>query len=726
MDITYFIKALLKKKWWLILSAVVAVSIAFVLTMIKPSLYVSYSQISTGFTTSDQLRLRDEGVNLIEADVKFDNVLQTITSPLVINFLSCNLLLHDLNSNKPFVQLKNQDKESKAYQEFNREAALKICQTKLDSLHILSSYQPEERKILEVLKLYKYDYESIRKMLYVGRLQKTDYIDIIYRSENPELSAYVVNTLFKEFLGFYRSSRSERSIENVETLEALVNQKKVELDAKVEALRSYRSAQGVLDVGAASGNEWDLIKQFETNLFNEKANNNTLRSSLDNVNEQIAEAGNGKTVYSSNNSIVSLRTQINDLNDQYLRGGSSDQALADKIKNLRAQLQKALSEGSGTTTKSTSKEELTSKKQNLQAELSASNLNISNLESRLTRLRFSVGSYATKDATVSSLQQEMTLAQDEYNKLKERLNTAMDNRTVPQDGFRQTLKGQPSFKPEPSKRLLIMGLSGISAFMLVAMCILLIEFLDSSIKSPSVFGRSVDLKLIGTVNHANLRKHRVLSVLQGDLSDEKTRRENTFREMLRKLRYVLESSGKQIFLFTSTEPQQGKTTLTQAVAYSLSLSNHRVLVLDTNFCNNDITVQMEARPMLETFNVSPAEFSIEKVKEIVTTYSVENIEVVGCKGGDYTPSEILPKHHLLNYLPQLKEHYDYILMEGAPLNDYTDSKELSAYAEGVIAIFSSKATLKQIDKDSIDFLQHLGDKFIGAVLNNVNEDFLEL
>ncbi len=703
-----------------------AVCLAFVLTMNKPRLYVSYSQISTGFTTSDQVRLREENVNLIEADVKFDNVIQTINSPLIINFLSCNLLLHELTSNKPFIELKTQDKESKAFKEFNREAALRICQAKLDSLQILSSYNPEERKIMEYLKLYKYDFESIRKMLYVGRLQKTDYIDVVYRSPNPELSAYVVNTLFKEFLRYYRSSRSERSIENVETFEQLVNQKKAELDTKLEALRLYKASQGVLNVDVASGNEWDLIKQFEKSLFDEKANNNTIRSSLDNVVSQIAELGSGKTVYAGNSNVVALRQQINELNDQYLRGGSSDAALAEKIKTLRGQLQKTLIDGTGTSTKATSKEELTARKQNLQAELSASNLNITNLEAKIARLRSSVGSFANKEATVSSLQQEVTMAQEEYTKLKERLNSALDNRTVPQDGFRQTLKGQPAFKPEPSNNLLIMGLSGFSAFLLVGMAILLTEFLDGSIKSPSIFGKNVDLNLISTVNRADLHRHSVLEVLQSRPGKETQKRQNIFRELLRKLRYVLESSGKKVFLFTSTEPQQGKTTLTQAVAYSLSLSNKRVLVIDTNFCNNDITVQMEARPMLETFDVPPNEFSIEKVKEIVTTYSVDNIEVIGCKGGDYTPSEILPRNHLLNYLPELKKHYDFILMEGAPLNDYTDSKELSAYADGVIAVFSSRATLKQIDRDSIAFLHQLGDKFVGAVLNKVNEDYLEL
>ena len=105
---------------------------------------------------------------------------------------------------------------------------------------------------------------------------------------------------------------------------------------------------------------------------------------------------------------------------------------------------------------------------------------------------------------------------------------------------------------------------------------------------------------------------------------------------------------------------------------------------------------------------------------------VEGIEVIGCKGGDYTPSEILPRHHLLNYLPQLKTYYDYVLLEGAPLNDFTDSKELVAYVDSVIAVFSSRLSMKQNDKESIQFLQSLNGKMLGAVLNNVSEDYLEL
>ena len=733
MDVIYFIKALLKRKWWIMISTVVALALSFLFTMDKAKLYKSNAQMSTGFTVNDDVKLKDENVNLYEADVKFNNVVETFNSPSVIGLLGYDLMLHDLTSPKPFTVLTDKQRHTPEYTSFNRAQALTILQHKLDSLQTLTSYQPEERKLLEYMALYKYDYESVKERLWVGRLARTDYIDISFGSENPELSAYAVNQVIKVFLRYYRSLRSERSVENIGTFEELVAQKKTELDQKVEALRNYKSSEGLLNVEAASGNELGLISQFERALIDERNNLNIINSSLQTVNSQLGQMGQGQVVYdntNNNNDIVGLRRQINQMNDEYLRTGSTDAALADKIKASRQQLQKLMSVAPTTTTasKTLTREELLQRKAQLEGDQRAAMLNISNLQAKIGSLRGSVGTYSNKEANVKSMQQELDLAQEEYNKLKEKLNTALDSRTAASDNFRQTLQGQPAFRPESTKRMKIMGLAGMSVFLLSTLGVLFMEFFDRSIKSPSLFEKNVDLKLISTINHADLQRYSIPQVLQSKAGgdDLSIKRQNTFRELLRKLRFEVESSNKSIFLFTSTEAQQGKTTLVQALAYSLSLSNKRVLIIDTNFCNNDLTMQLEAKPTLETFSLRPEEVSLEKVREIVTTYSVEGIEVIGCKGGDYTPSEILPRHHLLNYLPQLKTYYDYVLLEGAPLNDFTDSKELVAYVDSVIAVFSSRLSMKQNDKESIQFLQSLNGKMLGAVLNNVSEDYLEL
>jgi predicted GTPase len=46
--------------------------------------------------------------------------------------------------------------------------------------------------------------------------------------------------------------------------------------------------------------------------------------------------------------------------------------------------------------------------------------------------------------------------------------------------------------------------------------------------------------------------------------------------------------------------------------------------------------------------------------------------------------------------------------------------------DGIIAVFSAERGLTAIDRDSIKFLSDNKDKFLGAILNKVDEYNLEL
>ncbi|RYE55328.1 MAG: hypothetical protein EOP48_10465 [Sphingobacteriales bacterium] len=126
-----------------------------------------------------------------------------------------------------------------------------------------------------------------------------------------------------------------------------------------------------------------------------------------------------------------------------------------------------------------------------------------------------------------------------------------------------------------------------------------------------------------------------------------------------------------------------------------------------------------AQPTLEKFSGNGHLVDPDEIAALVTSTGIENVDIIGCHGGDYTPSEILPRNHLLNYLKDLLTVYDFIFMEGAPLNGFADTKELVKYADGVIAIFSATTEIKQTDIASIAFLKTLDKKFLGAILNKV-------
>jgi len=167
-----------------------------------------------------------------------------------------------------------------------------------------------------------------------------------------------------------------------------------------------------------------------------------------------------------------------------------------------------------------------------------------------------------------------------------------------------------------------------------------------------------------------------------------------YKHLMRKIRFEVISSGGKVFMLTSTRPGAGKTSLLFSLGYSLSLNQKKILLIDTHFKNNQLTRMTSAIPTLERYMADEISF-----EELVSLSGLEGVFVLGCEGGNYTPSEIfVPPDKFNALLEKLGEEYDYIFLEGPALNLYSGSKELIQYVDRVIPVFSAKATIKQTDK----------------------------
>jgi succinoglycan biosynthesis transport protein ExoP len=734
MDFIYLFRVLLKRKWLIMLAGVMAAAIAWALTRNEAKKYRSTAQISTGFTISDEIKVNDENFSFYEADVKFNNVIVTFESPTVISLLSYSLILHDLKSPEPFRQLTQVQKNSPIYTAIDKNRAISTFEYKLESMSMLTSFKPDEKALLEFLALYRYDYQTLSHTLPVYRLERTDYIQIDYTSENPELSAFVVNTAFQQFLRYYKNVRSSKSQESIDTLQSLLERKKQELDLKNSQLKS----QGMIDVGEENTAKLEAIINQQTTLTEEESRQTQRNYDIQKINQRIAKLSSSSPTNSvaktdnDNSELLTLRRSMTEANQSYINSGSSDptllkkyQALKTEYANKLASIQNAVVPTPSATSSSTDDlPTLEGKKSDLEIDIRAGVDKIVALQNRISDLKVGLVKDASKDAEVTSLLKDAELANKEYLSAKQKYNDAMDINSSSVNNFRQVLSGQPAIDPEPSQRIIIVGMAGASALVITTLVIILLTYLDSSIKTPIIFSKTVNLRLLSMVNFLNLGQRSLQEIIidRVALSDIRDNRHNVFLESLRKLRYEIEHSGKKTILFASTKKGEGKTTLILALSYSMSLSKKKILIIDTNFCNNDLTVALDAERILE--NIHPDKISpnslVEQVKTTAKDIGVGTVYVIGCQVGDYTPSEILPRENLLQHLNELTSEFDYIFLEGPPLNDFSDAKELSQYVDGVIAIFSATHIIKQIDRQSMNFFDELDGKFVGAVLNMVD------
>lgn len=729
MELTYIIRILVKNKKYILGASFLTGAVALIFSFFLKDKYESQSQISTGYTIRQEIKLSDASFDIGEIDIKFNNAIENISSPKVLNLLSYKLMMHDLDFGNRFSNVDTAEiSKIKGLENLDIEAVKAILIDKYDNLTMLNGSIESEKKIIGLIEFFGYDLESLRKNLDVYRYQRSDYINIVYTSENPFLSEFVVNQLISEFQRYFEISTRERSIEAKHALDSIVNQREIDLKNKV-ALKSNYLRDSINASGSAAVNaKINKSSDYESIIADELSKIQSISYQIEQVERQIESVGTPETasaVVPSNKEYADLRRRYNELTNQYIRSGSTDASLKSEIEQLQIRLKSLASTAPATTktdnsTRSTQLNALAKEKIELEAALRSSNARVEFYRSKLADMGVIVPQKGRKSTyRIDQLDKEIELSMMEYTSAKEKVNIVGGLVDPGQSNFKQTIYGQAALEPEPTKRLLLIAISFMSGLLLSSLVYILIAYFDQKIRTPTQFQRMTNLPLIGVINFIDLKASSLKEhIIQIERS--KTSRTNNFREFLRKMRYEIESSGKKTIMFTSTEPNQGKTTLLQSLAFSLSLSKKRVLLIDTNFCNNDLSVLNAAKPTLELFSFDKVESDQNALKNLISPTGVENVDIIGCKGGDYTPNEILPKDHILNHLDYFLTMYDYILIEGAPLNGFTDAKELSQFVDGIVAIFSANAEIKSADKESIKYFRTIPEKFLGSVLNQLD------
>lgn len=719
MEFDFLLKVILRHKWIILICMALAFLVSFFLTKNLKKTYKSVAQISTGFTESDMPGVNNV-VNYTQSELNFNNARENITSLRLLSLVAYRMLLHDLQSQAPFKPL--------GTIAVPKDTAIQILQDRIEKSTLLSPAIPNEKVLLNLLESKGYDAGSVSKVLQVERYLKSDYLNVQYISENADMSAFIVNAVCSEFIRTYSSREQQRSTLSISTLDSLVNRKRAVLEEKQAAKNLYATSRGLIDAGVEGTNVLNQISAFENSLIIEQGVRKNQSYRVTQLTDLINKAqSQGLTTVDAptqnNNEYLRLKKLYDNLQSEYISKGGTDQDLKNRIDEVSSQIQQ-LNFGAGTTAvEAVSVQDLVQARIDAQALLEGANQRISSLERNISRLKGGLSDMAATSATVQQYDKEIEIARNEYNLVKEQLDAALNFSETRSENIRQTLVGQPALKAEASKRLMIIAASVLGTALFTTFAICLIALFDQTYKTPSRFLSLTKLPLIGTVNVIKI-KNKILDTVAEQSDHEK--RDNTFMEMLRKLRYEMESGGKRTILFSSMKPQQGKTTLVQALAYIFSLGKKSVLILDTNFCDNELTKLNDAQRVLEKLDMDKISIDDNFFQQYINKTSVEGVDIIGCGGGDFTPTEILPKNHLLKHLDKLKDKYDFVLLEGAPLNEFADTKELLPFVDGLIVVFSSEANFTAADQESINFLQENKDKFIGAILNKVEKNNLEL
>lgn len=196
--------------------------------------------------------------------------------------------------------------------------------------------------------------------------------------------------------------------------------------------------------------------------------------------------------------------------------------------------------------------------------------------------------------------------------------------------------------------------------------------------------------------------------------------EECFRGLRTNLLFMLEK-GQQVILFSSTQPGEGKSFVAGNTATSLAFLGKKVLIMGMDIRKPGLNkvFRLSNRAVGITNYLSDPEHT-NLLDTIQHSDISPNLDILPGGPVPPNPTELVAREHLDHAIEELKKHYDYIILDTAPIAMIADTTIISRVADMCVYVCRADVTPKE-GFEYINTLQREKKfKKIATVINDID------
>lgn len=271
----------------------------------------------------------------------------------------------------------------------------------------------------------------------------------------------------------------------------------------------------------------------------------------------------------------------------------------------------------------------------------------------------------------------------------------------------------PAIAPiRPSSPNLLRNLliSLVLGFGFAAVFIYLRTQLDDSVKVPEDVEGKLQMALLGVIPLAED------SDLDVAMEDPKSPISEGYNSLRSALLYSTATGLPKTMLVTSSQPSEGKSTTSIAIARGMARLGRNTVLLDLDLRRPALH---RAIPMLNAENscgVSSILTSQSTVDEALRDTDLEHLKVITSGPIPPSPTELLSSSRMTQLLEELTARFDLVLLDSPPVLGLADSPLMAALVDGVVIVIQSDRSRRGSLKASLRRLRNMRTNVLGAVL----------
>lgn len=203
---------------------------------------------------------------------------------------------------------------------------------------------------------------------------------------------------------------------------------------------------------------------------------------------------------------------------------------------------------------------------------------------------------------------------------------------------------------------------------------------------------------------------------------------STVAETLRIVRTNLQFSAIdekfKTILVTSSNPKEGKSFISANLAVLFAQNNSKVLLIDCDMRNGTIHKIFGIENNKGLSNLLIDEIDTD-IKKYINKTDIKNLSIITMGTIPPNPSELLSSAKNKVIMDILKNKFDYIIYDGTPINNITDSIIMASLVDKVVMVTSVGDIKSDALKNSKQSLDNVGANIAGIIANKVPTIFNE-
>ena len=567
----------------------------------------------------------------------------------------------------------------------------------------------------------------------------TNIIDIIATSFDPEEAQRLANAVAEAYKEYNSEERNKRIVKARKFIEQQLARKREELRRAEEAVRRFREEHNLISINTRTSEIISELSKVRSEYEKLDRTLNEISSLIVQLKrrEPLSEEAIGLFADQVSGVFRSLNSRLIDLR---LRRSTLLKVYTEKHPDVQ-QLDSEIEEVA----------------ESMIAELIAQRTTLERrkelVERKLDRLTKELKSLPQEGLELERLEHEVDVIKDVVRLLESKYQEALikESEKVEEVSIvRPALRPRYPINPPKTKAAAFAGV--VMGLVLGVVFAFVVESLDTSIGTIEDVEKYLGVPVLGIVPHMGIEEiKRTLLKEYVERDDAETldmkahliahfAPQSTLAESYRALRTSVQFSGLEqgikTILITSASRQEGKTTVAVNLAITMAQAGNRVLLVEGD-------LRVPKLPRIFGIDRSPGlsevilgshrwedvvrtvtDIMMGKIKmeDLLAIPGMDNLHIITSGSTPPNPAELLSFRRMDDFISQVREQYDVVIFDSAPVLPVADAVVLGSKVDGVLLVYRvgkiGRGALRRakVQMDSVKA------RVLGVVLNGLRPE----